>query len=363
MAKKKEELLSKKREAERRRRERIKNDPILWKEQQEKQKVLNKKKFEKGQLKLVADMTVREHQPKKKEWRKNSNAYYQRKKGDLGDISIPGCSNALSQSASLQNQHLQMLRKKKRKRNREKIVREKEKFKDQIVVLKRTINTLRKREHHRRNEVLSTQNEFLSPQSKVRKLMKEGDSKIIAKKLLFGEMTKENLASSYKEMKSYAEKLIVRRILTRNRKVLKKYRLIQFNSISSKILSKARVKRTRKSFHDLRIAETVIGIHQVVVSFVERDNISKMCPGKKAFVSFKKFKKQKRILLGTWKSTYEKFCESEKNFKISFTTFWRYKPFWVVLPKVGDRDTCACKVHTNIEHLVTVLFKANAIVT
>ena len=69
MEKSKEEVRRKKREAEKLRRERIRNDPELKLVQQEKQRRWHEEKFQTGKLKLVADMTEREHRKKKNEWK------------------------------------------------------------------------------------------------------------------------------------------------------------------------------------------------------------------------------------------------------------------------------------------------------
>lgn len=59
-----------KREAEKRRRDRIRNDPVLLAAQQEKERRKYQRKKETGKIKLVADMTSREHRYRKKEWNK-----------------------------------------------------------------------------------------------------------------------------------------------------------------------------------------------------------------------------------------------------------------------------------------------------
>ncbi|XP_060806083.1 uncharacterized protein LOC132902979 [Amyelois transitella] len=45
------------------------------------------------------------------------------------------------------------------------------------------------------------------------------------------------------------------------------------------------------------------------------------------------------------------------NKKCSYKTFTRYRPFYVVLPTVAARETCLCRIHTNIQYLaVSVTF-------
>ncbi|KAJ8720790.1 hypothetical protein PYW08_006255 [Mythimna loreyi] len=40
------------------------------------------------------------------------------------------------------------------------------------------------------------------------------------------------------------------------------------------------------------------------------------------------------------------------NLKISYKSFCRYRPFWVLNPKVTSRETCLCATHTNMELLI-----------
>lgn len=72
----KEDQLEKKRIAEKKRYETIKRDPekAALRKEKERQKYLKKK--EKGQRKVVADMTDREKRQARKKWRKYSKTYY-----------------------------------------------------------------------------------------------------------------------------------------------------------------------------------------------------------------------------------------------------------------------------------------------
>ncbi len=361
-----EQKKARKREAEKTRRERIRNDPELRKKQQEKQRLLNQKKFQKGQLKLVANMSAREHRLKKKQWRVASNRYYENQKHQNEEVEArgeitPSTSAALSTpTESVQQNFLRDLGRKRRMRNRAKIVQENCKLKSRIVDLERKINTLRHRVY-RQNEAT---NSSTSPRAVIKNLMKTGNKTTIQKKLLFGEVLKKNLSTGYKELKTNAHKFLIRKLLSRNSKVMKKYRLLnQYNCITSKIVpqKQRKITTTRPSIQDLRVKKITTAIRQSITHFFERDDISRMCPGKKDCKTMKKVKKQKRLLLGSLKSLYQKFCESNETFKISYSSFCKLKPFWVVMPKVNDRETCACKICTNMELLTKALHTVGAI--
>lgn len=80
-AKKSREVrLQQKRAAERNRKKRIRNDPVLWEIEREKQRLRNQKKYETGQLKKVAEMTPSEHEACKKRWKEGKNKLLMKKK-------------------------------------------------------------------------------------------------------------------------------------------------------------------------------------------------------------------------------------------------------------------------------------------
>lgn len=108
-----------------------------------------------------------------------------------------------------------------------------------------------------------------------------------------------------------------------------------------------------KKRRDLHIA------HQII-SFLEEDEHSRMAPGKKDYITRKKIKKQKRVLNDSLINLHEKFT-SKYNSSISYSTFCSHKPFWIVMPKVTDRDTCKCVVCNNMEHIVSKLHSLKVI--
>ena len=81
-----------------------------------------------------------------------------------------------------------------------------------------------------------------------------------------------------------------------------------------------------------------------------------MCSGKKDHKTKKKVKIQKRLLLDTLKNLHQKYIRSH-NIKLSYSSFCRLRPFWVVEPTLSDRNTCACIKHANMERLVKKLYQ------
>lgn len=97
--------------------------------------------------------------------------------------------------------------------------------------------------------------------------------------------------------------------------------------------------------------------------FVQRDDASCLTSGIKQTITRKKIKKQKRILNSSLQELHERFLKENEDIKISYTSFCRRKPFWVVAATELDRETCACKLHENMKFLASALKKKGLIQT
>ncbi|KAL0829510.1 hypothetical protein ABMA28_003030 [Loxostege sticticalis] len=95
-----------------------------------------------------------------------------------------------------------------------------------------------------------------------------------------------------------------------------------------------------------------------VQSFFEEDKNSSVAAGKREFIKKAGEKKQKRYLTDNLKNLHTRFVN--ENFVISYSTFCKYRPFWVVFPK-DDRKTCECKLHSNVNYLIRALKNAKII--
>lgn len=142
------------------------------------------------------------------------------------------------------------------------------------------------------------------------------------------------------------------KLSTERKPLLKKYKLLcEYNFLRTKLFSELAF---NKSIDGYKIRKFSSTIRQDVRIFFENDSVSKMCPGKKDCVTFKKVKMQKRLLLGSMKDLYPKFLESVP-YKMGFSTFCKLKQFWVCIPKASDRNTCICRIHANIKLLVEAI--------
>ncbi|ESO99251.1 hypothetical protein LOTGIDRAFT_173740 [Lottia gigantea] len=87
-----------------------------------------------------------------------------------------------------------------------------------------------------------------------------------------------------------------------------------------------------------------------------------MTTGIRQTVTRNKVKRQKRLMQDTLANLYSKY-QSESNQVISFTTFYRLKPFWVKYPTEQDRQTCLCKTCENLGFMIKELYKNDVITT
>ncbi|CAH2098872.1 unnamed protein product [Euphydryas editha] len=95
-------------------------------------------------------------------------------------------------------------------------------------------------------------------------------------------------------------------------------------------------------------------IKQDVQIFLEEDENSRICPGKREYISRKTIKKQKRFLTDTLLNLHTKFLQLH-TYKISYSTFCKMRPFWVVIPDSRARETCMCKTRTNMDLIIASL--------
>lgn len=92
---------------------------------------------------------------------------------------------------------------------------------------------------------------------------------------------------------------------------------------------------------------------QMVQNFYVRDDISRMLPGKKDYVSVKlpdgkRGHRQKRLLLFKIGEAHELFKE-ESNVQIGKSKFAELRPPQVIPSSAFDQEVCICKYHENID--------------
>ena len=94
--------------------------------------------------------------------------------------------------------------------------------------------------------------------------------------------------------------------------------------------------------------------------FYQSDEFSRMCPGKKEYVSIKendeKVHKQKRLLLINLKELCANYKEQYPNDQISFSKFCTLRPKWcVTVASSGMHSVCVCEYHQNAKLLTDMI--------
>lgn len=185
-----------------------------------------------------------------------------------------------------------------------------------------------------------------SPLTKVSKLIgKHAVPEGVKKKLLFGEIITEELKRK-KHKSGKKEKQTIAKLVSN--KYFKKYRMLGMakgiveykdaKNIATGKLFSCKSKNSQSLF--LREQKNVL-------RFLQDDENSRMCPGKKDH----KKGYQKRLLLDSMKVLHQKY-KSKYSSHISYSTFLRLRPTWIVQPKMTDRDTCMCVKHSNFEYIL-----------
>lgn len=94
-----------------------------------------------------------------------------------------------------------------------------------------------------------------------------------------------------------------------------------------------------------------------VVDFFEDDEYSRLCPGKKDFVSVKidgqKVYKQKRLMLCNLNELYVEFKNKHLECGIQRSKFCEMKPKWCILAGAsGTHTVCVCLYHQNVKLMI-----------
>ncbi|XP_025828833.1 uncharacterized protein LOC112904017 [Agrilus planipennis] len=326
-------------EKQRRYRERRRNNQ----EKEEETKRKDRERYH-ANKRLVRDLTTREHRAIKKKWR-CANARRRDKAKALSMImhtpeSSPPRSNSpprLSTSReSTPNSTSAAVRGRKQiKRNRSKLFRDNMKLKEQLETVNKRHEKYKKRYNREKQKRFQNEDGNRCNQQKYQIL-----SNAIKKR--------------YKNVKTRKEKVAIQKIF--EEKTVKGSR--QKTQIIKECLAVDQgYVRKQQPLFKVKILSTKIK------EFFERDDISRATAGKKEAVSLKKDKMQKRYLLDNMKNLYVSFKQENPALRCSYKTFTRYRPFFVVPPTVAARETCLCRIHTNIQYLAFALCKNKVIPT
>ncbi|CAF4845706.1 unnamed protein product [Pieris macdunnoughi] len=330
----------------------MKNNTESLEKLQEKERLKYLKKKEKGQVKSAIHMNARELRQKRKQWKENSKVY--RNKKALAHQNLQRILDYTPPSSPVS---VQQLRENLAARNRRQMRRRRAVLYAKIAYLeKRLKNVVKLGEKYKKRCMRLREKRYdpESPASKVNVLLRNVNvPKSVKKKLLFGEALTKDLQTSYEDLgkkhekkKKYYEMLKL--------KSLQKYKLLH--------VSKPFFKHdTFKKQKPRKISGKMLKVKDDVIKFLEKDENSRMCPGKRDYLKSKDGKtRQKRVLYDTLYNLHQKFLHTV-NYKISLSTFCRFRPFWVTWQNVNDRNTCQCIQHANIQLIISKLHEVKAL--
>ncbi|CAH1965064.1 unnamed protein product [Acanthoscelides obtectus] len=302
-----EEILQKKREAERLRYQRKKNDPQMREEMRIKEKLKYERKKEKGLRKLAKDMTSREHRAALKKWREHCAAYRAKQKDATVALNTPR-GNMLSSdqgspcSSAGCNTSVSI------------------DFPSNQIPTVTAINSHRRRQAKKRRE----------------KVNKEKDEKIEALK---------------KKVDKY------RKIITRLQNRSKKNKADTTNTKMQKMLNEpgGRKEVVKKALFSDVLNEQLKENYSNLKCIKDKQIFTKVLSGVR-------LQKYRRCIPRDCGVLYRGVQSTKRyNTLISYQTFCRLRPFWVVRPSTQNRDTCLCVTHSNLDMKLRALYDAKII--
>lgn len=298
-----------------------------------------------GKIKTVANMSERERRRKRKTVRKAVQQHRQRQK----NMEVQEGQEGLSKTAKMTKRRV--------RRQKAKVRRENDKLKTENAKLKTQLNKYKKRyaraEKNKKkdieNPITRTVDNFLGG----RKVDQDIRDKLALHEAMVLELKEKYSTPSYKE-KQAVRKIACGKIVKKYCKIKQLVNVVPHRTIfSSKKVEKKLPSSFFKYVRNVNVTHTSY-LRNSVVEFFEDDQNSRMCPGKKDCITRKGVKKQKRYLNASLKDLHRKFITSS-SFKISYSSFRALRPFWVVQPKITERDTCLCSTHENMRLLIQTM--------
>ncbi len=197
-----------------------------------------------------------------------------------------------------------------------------------------------------------------SPKLKTKQQMKKR-TKDLRRTLLFQNTIISQIKKKYQDMHTAKDRQVISKVLAG--KLMKKYGLLSFArkefGFSPKLMKTNKTKATKLQY-DRKIQCNKISkeVEKKIISFLERDDNSRITTGKKETVTKSKKKMQKCLLVESMRTLHQKFKMEHPEVAVSYSVFCKRRPFWIVKPTIKDRDTCLCKIHANLQFMADRLF-------
>ncbi|CAH1110629.1 unnamed protein product [Psylliodes chrysocephalus] len=343
----------------RRAREKLKSDPIKHEEVKKRDRERYKKKKEAGLIPRIKDLSRREVKDFRKKWRERSKQHRLAKKAKekltkfIKDISpLPTPDHDVELQLLHHNNNVQIpstsriaCGRKIIKKNREKWRREREKLTENLKKVTNQRNRYKSKCSRLRKKL--KQHLMTTPEKNVESILKnQSVTPQVKRNLLFGEVITQQIKKNFLQQNSSKERMKMFSTVLKGPLINKFKYSHRLSFLTSKRL--AFTKYSKKKQQNLKI----IRAKDAVRKFLEEDDASRLTAGKKETVTRHKTKKQIRYLNNSLKNLYSKFIKNSTYKGMSYSTFCKLRPFWILSPKVAERYTCLCKIHTNMSLIV-----------
>lgn len=244
--------------------------------------------------------------------------------------------------------------KKRQSRALQRSYRRIETLEDQNETLRRKLKSVQRRLQRTEAAKLKTAN---TPRSKTDALLKDSGIKptsvpAIRKKLVYAECLNKEISHLVTEGTSEIAKL--HRVVSG--KVVKKYRMRAYLESMTQLERRRALKASSDKKRKLRF--TAERVKSDIQRFLNRDDNSRLMPGKSDCVKVGKEKKQKRILNDYLHNLHLKFL-AESDYKISRASFYRIRPKELSLVNFASRSVCLCAKHQNMSFKLKSLKNMN----
>ena len=356
-------------EYSRRYRAKKKENPLSAQEQKVKEHARYLSRKESKQIKLIADMTAREQRKMRRRWRENTRSSRTRRQiahdadsymeGNSPPETPANPSGAENAAEHSQSGGTEKKKQGSKKAGRRKVRRDRALAYVQLKKAQRELLDANRRADKWKKRCIRMEGTFRpkgvspSPRTKVRKMLK--GCRVphdVRKRLEYNECLQKQLKHNAEQAATESEKQLFARSVSGC--IMGKYKM---KSNSKHLLSRRYTDLSCQSrIHIRAIRNSAVSAMQVkqVCSFLEDDANSRICAGKREYILRRGQKKQKRYLCDTMLNLHSKFCKQHITV-MSYATFCRLRPFWIVEPKAKDRETCGCVKHDNMKFLVSKL--------
>ena len=337
-------------------RERIKSDPVKYAEYNEKERLRWEQR--KKNIKSIKEMSQRDQRQQRRVWKMRQRDSRERRNTFKETIitlpQAPNCPEYIGEHVqqSRQRRHGVVMRARHRLRQNYEI----KSMHRKLEHTQREASMYRKRWQR----IISTRQDSL--RTKTEKLHRFAMSSDVRRTLLFHNVVMEQIRSKYVHTREERERQVFARLLTGG--IVKRYKMQHMIQKSIGLSAKRfRSERLVIRFQKRRYITTSKKLAEDINEFFCRDDNSRQTSGIRETITRQKKKMQKRFLSETIENLHKKFLAEFTKVKISYTSFWRLKPFWVVPPRDKDRETCLCRIHENLQIMATKLKQLNVIKT